>query len=251
MGKWAGDLHALGGVGNAMALTYSSVVNAERDEVFAWHARSGAIMRLTPPWLPVKVLREAGSLRDGQAVLGLPGGLRWVAAHQPDGDDPPKRVAGALTSRALSWRPTHRFGPVGDTSTLVTDLVQTPLPTRVLRSVFAYRHRQLAADLAALARSRQLSPDSLTIAMTGASGLIGSALTALLTTSGPRVIPLVRRLPRHVGERYWRPEDPGPELLHGVDAVIHLAGASIGGRFTPDRKKEIRDSRILPTRLLA
>ena len=52
-------------------------------------------------------------------------------------------------------------------------------------------------------------------------------------------------------ERYWRPEDPGPELLSGVDAVIHLAGASIGGRFTADRKREIRDSRIAPTRRLA
>jgi uncharacterized protein (TIGR01777 family) len=40
-------------------------------------------------------------------------------------------------------------------------------------------------------------------------------------------------------------------LLAGVDAVIHLAGASIGGRFTPERKAEIRDSRILPTRRLA
>ena len=39
--------------------------------------------------------------------------------------------------------------------------------------------------------------------------------------------------PRHAGERYWRPEDPGAELLSGVDAVIHLAGASIAGRFTP------------------
>jgi len=117
--------------------------------------------------------------------------------------------------------------------------------------VFGYRHRQLAADLAALARAREISPDSLTIAVTGASGLIGSALTALLTTSGHRVIPLVRRMPRHAGERYWRPEDPAPELLDGVDAVIHLAGASIGGRFTPQRKIDIRDSRILPTRLLA
>jgi uncharacterized protein len=87
--------------------------------------------------------------------------------------------------------------------------------------------------------------------MTGSSGLIGSALSALLTTSGHRVISLVRRLPRHPGERYWRPEDPGPELLAGVDAVIHLAGASIGGRFTAERKARIRDSRILPTRLLA
>src|SRR5262249_40817303 len=55
----------------------------------------------------------------------------------------------------------------------------------------------------------------------------------------------------HPGERYWRPEDPGPELLDGVDALIHLAGASIGGRFTPERKAQIRDSRIQPTRRLA
>ena len=133
----------------------------------------------------------------------------------------------------------------------MTDEVETPVPARVLWSMFAYRHRQLAADLAALARARQISPDSLTVAVTGSGGLIGSALTALLTTSGHRVIRLVRRLPRHAGERYWRPEDPGPELLDEVDAVIHLAGASIGGRFTPERKNEIRDSRIMPTRLLA
>ena len=119
--------------------------------------------------------------------------------------------------------------------------------------MFVYRHRQLADDLAAQARARRSpSPGApLTIAVTGSGGLIGTALTALLTTSGHRVIRLVRRLPRHAGERYWRPEDPGPELLSGVDAVIHLAGASIGGRFTPDRKREIRDSRILPTRRLA
>ncbi|HEY1626863.1 MAG TPA: TIGR01777 family oxidoreductase [Streptosporangiaceae bacterium] len=234
-----------------MGLTYSSVVNASRDEVFCWHGRPGAVKRLTPPWLPVTVLREAGSLRDGRAVLGLPGRLHWVAAHDPDGYNPPDAFADSLTSLPLRWRHTHRFSPVGEGSTLVTDLVETPVPARVLRSVFAYRHRQLAADLAALDRAGQINPDPLTIAVTGASGMIGSALTALLTTSGHRVIPLVRRLPRHAGERYWRPDDPGPELLDGVDAVIHLAGASIGGRFTPERKNQIRDSRILPTRLLA
>ena len=114
----------------------------------------------------------------------------------------------------------------------------------------ARRHRQLAADLAALTRARAICPDPLTVAVTGSSGLIGTALTALLTTNGHRVIPLVRRLPR-AGERYWRPEDPAAELLDGVDAVIHLAGASIGGRFTAERKNEIRASRILPTRRLA
>ena len=235
-----------------MGLTYSSVIDADRDEVFSWHTRPGAITRLIPPWQPVRVLREAGSLRDGRATLTLPGGLRWVAAHQPDAYDPPNAFADELTSLPLPWRHTHQFSPSGNAATLVTDVIETPLPARVLRSTVVYRHRQLAADLAALARARDIRPDpgTLTVAVTGSSGLIGTALTALLTTSGHRVVPLVRRLPR-AGERYWRPEDPAAELLDGVDAVIHLAGASIGGRFTAERKHEIRTSRIQPTRRLA
>ncbi len=234
-----------------MGLTYSSVMDASLGDVFSWHTRPGAITRLAPPWQPVKVLHEASSLRDGQAVLGLPGGLRWTAVHQPGDYDPPHAFADELASPLLPWRHLHQFSLAGERSTLVTDIVETPLPARALRSMFVYRHRQLAADLAALARSRQLGTESLTIAVTGSGGLIGTALTALLTTSGHQVIRLVRRLPRHAGERYWRPEDPAPELLDGVDAVIHLAGASIGGRFTPEHKAEIRDSRILPTRRLA
>src|SRR5689334_7090635 len=234
-----------------MGLTYSSVVDASLGDVFSWHTRPGAIARLTPPWLPVRVLSEASSLRDGQAVLGLPGGLRLTAVHQPAGYDPPHAFADELASPLLSWRHLHQFSVAGERSTLVTDVVETPVPARGLRPVLVYRHRQLAADLAALARSRDIGADPLTIAVTGSSGLIGTALTALLTTGGHQVIRLVRRLPRHAGERYWRPEDPDSELLDGVDAVIHLAGASIGGRFTPERKAAIRDSRIPPTRRLA
>jgi hypothetical protein len=233
-----------------MGLTYSSVIDASRDEVFSWHTRPGAVTRLLPPWQPVRVLHEAGSLRDGRATLTLPGGLRWVATHQPDAYDPPNSFADSLTSLPLPWRHTHQFSPSGNAATLMTDVIETPLPARALRSMLVYRHQQLSADLAALARARDISQDTLTVAVTGSSGLIGTALTALLTTSGHRVIPLVRRLPR-AGERYWSPEDPAAELLDGVDAVIHLAGASIGGRFTPERKNEIRASRIQPTRLLA
>jgi uncharacterized protein len=239
-----------------MGLTYSSVVDASLGDVFSWHTRPGAITRLTPPWLPARVLSEASSLRDGQAVLGLPGGLHWTAVHQPADYDPPHAFADELASPLLSWRHLHQFSETGERATLVTDVVETPLPARVLRPMLVYRHRQLAADLAALARSRQMAhetgtKDPLTIAVTGSGGLIGTALTALLTTGGHQVIRLVRRPPRHPGERHWRPEDPGPDLLDGVDALIHLAGASIGGRFTPARKAEIRDSRILPTRRLA
>ena len=178
-----------------------------------------------------------------------------MAAHQPGEYDPPHEFADVLTSLPLSavlpWRHTHQFAPAGQRATRVTDVVDTPLPARVLRPMFAYRHRQLADDLAAQARARELCPEPLTIAVTGSSGLIGTALTALLTTGGHRVIRLVRRPPRHAGERYWRPEDPDAGLLSGVDAVIHLAGASIAGRFTPGHKQEIRDSRIIPTRRLA
>ncbi len=238
-----------------MGFTHFSVVDAELDEVFAWHARPGAITRLSPPWQPVRVLAEASSLRDGQAVLGLPGGLRWVATHQPDRYDPPHAFADVLESFPLSaifsWRHTHRFAAADGSRTLVTDEVETSIPERALRSMFNYRHRQLADDLAAQARARVIDPATLTVAVTGSSGLIGTALTALLTTSGHRVIRLVRHRPTHPAERFWQPDDPAADLLTGVDAVVHLAGASIGGRFTPDHKREIRDSRIDPTRRLA
>jgi ligand-binding SRPBCC domain-containing protein len=101
-----------------MGLTYSSVVDASVDEVFGWHARPGAITRLAPPWQPIRVIHEASSLRDGRAVLGLPGGLRWVAAHQPDSYDPPRAFADSLESLPLSavlpWRHIHEFSPAGE-----------------------------------------------------------------------------------------------------------------------------------------
>ncbi|HEY0934706.1 MAG TPA: TIGR01777 family oxidoreductase [Trebonia sp.] len=237
-----------------MGLTYSSVVCAEPDEVFAWHARAGAITRLMPPWQPVRVVQEAPSIRDGQAVLALPGGLRWTAQHDPDSYDPPRQFADVRQPplrNALRWRHTHQFAPAVTRGTLVTDIVDTAVPARLLRPMFGYRHRQLAADLVAHERARAVCPQPLTIAITGASGLIGSNLAALLTTGGHRVIRLVRRAPGNESEREWRPDAPDPELLAGVDAVIHLAGASIGGRFTPQRKQDIMSSRTGPTRALA
>ena len=243
-----------------MGLEYSSVVDAPRAEVFAWYARPGAFDRLSPPWQPMGVVTEAASLEDGRATLALPGGLRWVAQHQADSYDPPRRFVDAIDSEGLAslparmvvrWRHTHDFEDVGGNRTRVIDRVDTPVPGSLLRPMFAYRHRQLADDLAAhrLAAEHGLTP--MTIAVTGSSGLVGSALTAFLRTGGHRVIQLLRRTPNGDDERQWNPDHPDPELLAGVDAVIHLAGASIAGRFTEGHRKAIRDSRIGPTRRLA
>jgi uncharacterized protein (TIGR01777 family) len=243
-----------------MGVTFSSVVDTPRDEVFAWHARPGAINRLSPPWSPLRVISEAASLKDGHAELALPGGLRWVADHQADLYDPPRRFVDTIGSDGLAslparlavrWRHTHEFDDLGDNRTRVIDRVDTPVPAAALRPMFVYRHRQLADDLAAhrLAAAHGLAP--LTVAVTGASGLVGTALTAFLRTGGHRVIELVRRTAQGIDERQWNPADPDPTLLAGVDAVIHLAGASIAGRFTDSHRKAVRDSRIGPTRRLA
>jgi uncharacterized protein (TIGR01777 family) len=151
----------------------------------------------------------------------------------------------------VRWRHTHEFEDLGDNRTRVVDRVDTPVPGSLLRPMFAYRHRQLADDLSAhrLAAENGLTPK--TVAVTGSSGLVGSALTAFLSTGGHRVIRLVRRKSGGDHERQWDPDDPDPQLLAGVDAVIHLAGASIAGRFTEGHRKAVRDSRIGPTRRLA
>jgi uncharacterized protein len=239
----------------AMAHTFSCTVDAPLDEVFAWHAQPGAIVRLTPPWLPVRVAAETASLCDGRAELALPGGLRWVAQHDPAAYDPPRRFADELASlplrAALPWRHVHEFAAVASSSTGVTDHITTPLPDGLLRPVMGYRHRQLAGDLAAHQWARQLRSEPLTVAITGSSGLVGSALAALLASGGHQVIRLVRRAPAHDGERRWDPDDPDPGLLRGTSALVHLAGASIAGRFTADHKRSIRASRITPTRRLA
>ena len=97
------------------------------------------------------------------------------------------------------------------------------------------------------------------VAITGSSGLIGTALTASLRADGHQVVRLVRRPPRAEGEKTgdevrWDPRaaDAGDPPLSGVDAVVHLAGAGVGNhRWTASYKAEIRASRVLATGALA
>jgi hypothetical protein len=232
-----------------VGLTHSSVVPEPLDSVFAWHERPGALARLLPPWQPVRIAQETTSLAEGRTILRLPGGVRWVADHCDF--DPPNRFVDELVSLPIRWRHTHSFEAETGTSTRVTDRVDSPVPARWLHQLFLYRHRQLADDLSAQAAMTAYGDGPITVAMTGASGLIGSALTALLTTAGHRVVKLVRRPARTADEREWRPEHPDPAALAGTDALVHLAGASIAGRFSAAHKRAILDSRVGPTARLS
>lgn len=99
-----------------------------------------------------------------------------------------------------------------------------------------------------------------TVAITGASGLIGSALSEALRDRGDQVLHLVRRAPRTDGlppgvrEAGWDPAERtlDPAHLEGVGAVVHLAGTGIGDhRWTEDYKRQILASRVDGTTAVA
>jgi len=99
-----------------------------------------------------------------------------------------------------------------------------------------------------------LAPSPLTVAVTGATGLIGSALVDRLRSRGHSVRRLLRS-PRAAGpgDVVWDParDTLAPQALVGADAVVHLAGEPIAHRWTAARKRAIRDSRQQSTEQLA
>jgi hypothetical protein len=86
------------------------------------------------------------------------------------------------------------------------------------------------------------------ILVSGVSGPIGMALLASLRTSGCSVVRLVRGPAKSDEQISWDPVVPlAPQTVSGFDAVIHLAGESIFGRWTTAKKSNIRDSRVVGT----
>jgi hypothetical protein len=91
------------------------------------------------------------------------------------------------------------------------------------------------------------------IAVTGASGLVGAALVPALEAAGHEVVRLVRRRPASTQELEWDPQAGTIDAagLAGIDAAVHLSGATIGRRWNAARKDQILESRVASTRLLA
>ncbi|MDO5675887.1 MAG: TIGR01777 family oxidoreductase [Propionibacteriaceae bacterium] len=125
--------------------------------------------------------------------------------------------------------------------------------TAGLERQFQFRERQMKGDLAV---HHTLAGRSRKILIAGASGLIGTQLTALLANAGQSVARLVRSPDKGYAigpairwdpAQRWLPHG----ILDGVDAVINLSGHSIGGRFTEESKRQILQSRLDATATLA
>ena len=232
---------------------------------FGWHERPGAFERLTPPWEHTEVVERTGGIRDGGRVVlkvGRPLGLRWVARHvdfEQDRQFADEQVEGPFAR----WRHVHRFAPDGPGACVMTDRIEyapplgavgaagDPLLIRPrLERMLGYRHEIVRRDLEA--HAVHADRPRLRIAVTGASGLIGSALVPFLTTGGHTVVRIVRHKSKEdqIVWDYHRGRVDRPKL-EGLDAVIHLAGEPIGARWTKDRRRKIRESRGIGTRFLA
>ncbi len=245
-----------------------SPILASADALYAWHARPGALTRLAPPWQTLRIVDQRGTIHDGDLltfqVKQGPLWMTWVAEH---GAHELGRQFQDVQRRGpfARWTHTHRFDPINDQQSILRDQISYTLPLAplsewvagwavrdMLDRMFHFRHERTMNDVQR--HQKYADRRAQTIAITGASGLIGSALSAFLTTGGHTVIPLVREQPTPEGALYWRPDSGEIEAkgLEGVDVVIHLAGAGVADkRWDEDHKEAIMASRREGTRLLA
>jgi uncharacterized protein (TIGR01777 family) len=256
--------------------TARSTFPAPRHDLFAWHERSGAFERLAPPWERMRILQSSGGIRDGAtltfAMKKGPLWLKWAARHSGYIENQ-QFIDEQASGPFAYWKHTHAFSETpheGRPGAMLEDRVEFRLPMgavgrrlggdmnrRVLERLFSFRHARTRADLSRSAEFREaLGGRSARVAVSGASGAIGSRLTSFLTVSGHDVVRLVRR-PAGAGEVFWQP-GPGPkggqigaEGLEDCDAIVHLAGEGLNGRWTDQKKEQIAASRVEGTRLIA
>lgn len=239
-----------------------SLIDASAAELYRYHLSPGALHRLTPPWEQVRVEEPDDGIEEGCVrtlhIGPRPFSLKWVAHHEnfvPNKQFRDRQGQGPFRS----WLHTHSFEEKADGS-LLRDQIEYSLPLGLplgwlfkhkLEPAFRYRHRQTKRDLERI-RSYP-GPVSggppLRVGITGASGLVGSALTSFLGVAGHHVVPLQRGLEARGNGAIWWPE-PDLEALEGLDAVVHLAGEPVAQYWTAAVRERLYFSRVEGTQRL-
>jgi uncharacterized protein (TIGR01777 family) len=243
-----------------------SLLPVAAAEAFAWHERPGAFTRITPPWERVAIVSQRGGIQNGDQLVVRtwvgPFPVIWVADHFDY--QPPRQFRDVQTKGPFAkWVHTHLFQSTDAGTTYLEDQVEYELPLGPLGRLFAagvgkklarmfdYRHRVTLADLTNHHAFRERP--RMKVLVTGATGMVGTALSAMLTGGGHTVVPLRRGNASGDGPT-WNPDAGTIDAakLEGFDAVVHLAGENVGGgRWTAARKKRILESRTKGTALLA
>ena len=242
----------------------STVLPHSLERVFAWHETAASFDRFLPPLPLMELLERTGTIRDGdRATLRVgvgPFGFRFTVEHegyQPLKEFGDRHIGGPY--RSLRHR--HLFRSTGAASCELTDrihcepraisaLLGRAWLRRTMERTVEFCQKRVRRDLD---RHADGPAEPLRVLITGASGLIGGALTAFLESGGHAVVRLVRRPPASPTEIAWDPTAAQIDTaaLEGFDAVIHLSGENIGaGRWTAARRRRIRESRVASTELL-
>lgn len=239
------------------------------DELFEWHMRPGAFLRLAPPWEQVRVEQwarpdEIGRRATLRVRLAPLIWKRWIAEYR---EWEPNRMFRDVQISGPFARFDHRHivEPDGTNASFLEDRIDyaaplgalgawlgEPMVRERLKQMFEYRHRTTHDDLAAHHVMRR--PQRLLV--TGSTGLVGSALVPFLTAGGHDVIRVTRRAgtfdePTIAWSELLDGKGANGTLLDGIDGVVHLAGEGIANRrWTRAQKERIRSSRLEPTRQL-
>ena len=244
-----------------MLFEHSSEFSCPVDRLFEYHEQAGAINRLIPPWEPASVVASNDSLQVGSLVsvrnkIG-PISQIWKAEHTQYVRN--ELFVDELKSGPFAkWKHEHRFAPISDSASRLTDRIDFQLHgaplSNVLKSwvdskltaMFRFRHRITADDL----KFSELLPTAqhqLRIGVSGSSGLIGRRTIELARVLGIEVVRSTRPQSDQPPSRWPRgvlsaPEDQ-LEAFENLDAWIHLGGAGIADkRWTNSYKQTIKNT---------
>ena len=250
-------------------------IPVSQQELYDWHASGGAFSRLAPPWEQIEIVEWKGGVnsqqkepwaqfgdisQDAEVILQTKVGPIWQTMHAKHvAHKQPEMFRDVMIKGPFShWTHDHRFVKVDEGSSILDDDIEYRLPLspvsdwiaggfvrKKLEKMFRFRHRRTLHDLK---QKRKYNTAPKRIAVTGATGLVGSELCSFLRGLGHTVLTVSRS---KADEDQKIISFDAPHMWEGLDVVVHLAGEPIADRWSAEKKLRIRNSRSQLTHRLA